>query len=116
MHVLPRRFAGLCLPAQETIGCGIPVLMPDIDPNNRWLPASWLLRTGGEVERLVMPSGIEFDIHRVDVGALAERILELARDDEQVRQMHVEACAIAEAMSWDVLTPRYIELLAGPGR
>ena len=40
--VLPRRYAGLCLPMNEALMSGIPVFMTNISPNNAILPADWL--------------------------------------------------------------------------
>jgi hypothetical protein len=44
MLVLPRRYAGLCLPAQEAMGHGCLVAMPNVEPQMRWpivaLPAT----------------------------------------------------------------------------
>lgn len=41
--LLPRRYGGLCLPMLESLALGIPVIMPDISPNNDVLPAEWLV-------------------------------------------------------------------------
>jgi hypothetical protein len=40
--VLPRRYAGLCLPMNEALLSGLPVFMTDISPNNFILPNKWL--------------------------------------------------------------------------
>lgn len=40
--ILPRRYAGLCLPMNEALMSGIPVFMTDISPNNKILPKEWL--------------------------------------------------------------------------
>jgi hypothetical protein len=39
--VLPRRYAGLCLPMNEALLSGLPVFMPRISPNNVILPDKW---------------------------------------------------------------------------
>ena len=39
--VLPRRYAGLCLPMNEALLSGLPVFMPRISPNNVILPNKW---------------------------------------------------------------------------
>jgi len=41
--VLPRRYAGLCLPMNEALLSGLPVFMTDISPNNSVLPKDWLI-------------------------------------------------------------------------
>ena len=40
--VLPRRYAGLCLPMNEALMSALPVFMTDISPNNAILPDRWL--------------------------------------------------------------------------
>jgi len=41
--VLPRRYAGLCLPMNEALMSGLPVFMPRISPNITVLPDEWTL-------------------------------------------------------------------------
>jgi glycosyltransferase involved in cell wall biosynthesis len=43
--VLPRRYAGLCLPMNEALISGLPVFMTDISPNNLLLPKEWLIKS-----------------------------------------------------------------------
>ena len=40
--ILPRRYAGLCLPMNEALMSALPVFMTDISPNNTILPKEWL--------------------------------------------------------------------------
>lgn len=40
--ILPRRYAGLCLPMNEALMSGLPVFMTNISPNNLILPKKWL--------------------------------------------------------------------------
>lgn len=41
--IMPRRYGGLCLPMNEALIAGLPVIMTDIEPNNRILPRDWLV-------------------------------------------------------------------------
>lgn len=41
--IMPRRYAGQCLPMTEALSCGLPVIMTDVDPNNKILPPEWLI-------------------------------------------------------------------------
>jgi glycosyltransferase involved in cell wall biosynthesis len=43
--VLPRRYAGLCLPMNEALMSALPVFMTDISPNNYILPKEWLVES-----------------------------------------------------------------------
>jgi glycosyltransferase involved in cell wall biosynthesis len=105
--ILPRRFGGLCLPANEAIGAGIPVIMPDIDPNNTWLPAEWLTES-------MLAGDFRAKQHifwyRTDPQVLAAKIDQLALDND----FYVRACAkahvIRQQLSWETLTPRYFEV------
>jgi hypothetical protein len=40
--ILPRRYAGLCLPMNEALISALPVFMTNISPNNDLLPPDWL--------------------------------------------------------------------------
>jgi glycosyltransferase involved in cell wall biosynthesis len=40
--ILPRKYAGLCLPMNEALMSGLPVFMTDISPNNIILHGRWL--------------------------------------------------------------------------
>lgn len=47
--IMPRRYGGQCLPMSEALLSGLPVIMTDIDPNDKILPKAWLvpaLKTG----------------------------------------------------------------------
>jgi hypothetical protein len=43
--VLPRRYAGLCLPMNEALMSALPVFMTNISPNNAILPEEWLIKS-----------------------------------------------------------------------
>lgn len=107
--ILPRRFGGLCLPANEAIGAGIPVVMPDIHPNNLWLPASWLTKAeyAGEFR-----AHQHITYHRSDPVALAAKIDQLATNPDFYAGAVHEAARLRTELSWDTLKPSYLELLS----
>jgi glycosyltransferase involved in cell wall biosynthesis len=108
--IMPRKFGGLCLPVQEALGAGIPVIMPDIAPNNTWLPKDWLVpatRTGEFKARRMI------DLHMVDHIALAARIDLLAGDSDFYCGAVESAHQLADALSWDAMRPQYEQALAG---
>jgi hypothetical protein len=43
--ILPRRYAGLCLPMNEALISALPVFMTNISPNNKVLPPEWLFES-----------------------------------------------------------------------
>jgi hypothetical protein len=69
--VLPRRYAGLCLPMNEALLSGLPVFMTDISPNNQVLPSEWLVasyRTDELMTRTML------DVYSADPVQLAAKI------------------------------------------
>jgi glycosyltransferase involved in cell wall biosynthesis len=108
--ILPRRFGGLCLPANESIGAGIPVIMTDIDPNNTWLPRNWLVHAhyAGEFRAKQM-----VQTYRADEFALAAIIDRIATDSEFYRTAVDTARALRDSLSWEALRPRYEQVMAG---
>ncbi len=107
--VIPRRFGGLCLPCQEAIGCGIPVLMPDIDPNNRFLPKEWLFDVLPEVESFQTRTKI--DLYTPDVLDIARMMVSLYQSPELVQKMHHQAKDQAKWISWHALIVKYTALI-----
>lgn len=106
--VLPRRYGGLCLPAQEACGAGLALVMSDLIPNQMW-PGP---RVQAEFHRKVtMPCG-RVPVYDVNPAVLAVAMDALA-DPAVRRAAQVESLAWAEAHSWAALAPRWLELFAG---
>lgn len=102
--ILPRRYGGLCLPANESLGAGIPILMPDIDPNNHWLPMEWL-----------MPASIynhfeaanSVSVYQTKPAVLADYVDAFATDSSLYSRSVAEARRLARCYSWDALLDQY---------
>lgn len=114
--ILPRRYGGLCLPMNEALMVGLPVIMTDISPNNRILPKKWLLPST-VTARFEGRSTI--DVYSADTQELAKKIDELAAMDElAMRNQKEVAFSIGkDNYSEKVLLPKYkktIMKLTGP--
>jgi len=105
--ILPRRFGGLCLPANEAVGAGLPVIMPNIDPNNRWLPTEWLTPAIRQGEARAKQ---QFVHYRTEPETLADRIDQLATDTTFYRRAVDQAQQLRHQYSWETLKPRYQDL------
>ena len=108
--LLPRRYGGLCLPMNEGLMAGLPVIMPRISPNTMILPRKWQLtatRVGSFKPRTVI------DIYQASDKALASRIDWLCSiSDEQLKTEKQEAFEIAKKeYEAETLLPRYKEVL-----
>lgn len=105
--VLPRKYGGLCLPMQEALAAGIPVIMPDIEPNDYRLPKQWLVmakRTRSFMTRT------QIDIYETDPNHLAFKMCEFA-DEDFMRWSNQEAKQIGKGLRWETLTPMYQSML-----
>lgn len=96
--VLPRRFGGLCLPAQEAMGAGMPVIMPHISPNNSWLPARWLVPAE---QRGEFTAKTRVQLYTTDPYELAVKMDQFATDVSFYANAVAMARDIARVGSWD---------------
>ena len=98
--IYPRRYAGLSLPMNEALSCGLPVLMTDMKPQNRILPRHWLIPVSN-IRQWKLRNVI--DLATINPLALAQKIdawvnRDIARDSELAGE-------IAESFSWPVVKP-----------
>lgn len=101
--VMPRKYGGLCLPVQEALAAGIPVIMPDIEPNNYLLPKQWLVKA--ERTRSFMTRTM-IDIYETDPNMLAFKMCEFS-DDEFMKWSNKEAEQIGKGLKWETLKTYY---------
>lgn len=71
--IMPRRYGGACLPMTEALAAGLPVIMSNIDPNNKVLPKEWLVQAK---HAGTFMTRTEIDLYSVDHNALADKIIE----------------------------------------
>lgn len=104
--VMPRRFGGLCLPAQEAIAAGMPVLMPAISPNE-WLPEQWLF-PAEEAGSFMAKQRVTY--YRTDPEVLAAKLDEYATLPPSTWADDVQR--LQHELSWDRLRDEYINVLS----
>lgn len=102
--VMPRRYGGLCLPVNEALGAGMPVIMPAIDPNDTWLNAEWLVPATKTDEFMARTT---IDIFTTDAQALAEKIDQFATDRSFYSRAKHLAYNYKHRQSWETLKPVY---------
>lgn len=104
--VMPRKYGGNCLPLNEALASGMPVIMPDIIPNNNLLPPEWLVPA--YISDSFTPR-TKVDIWTTDHKALVERIEWIKSQD--IKKLSQQASNIADTISWKTLLPKYMEAL-----
>lgn len=105
--IMPRRFGGLCLPVNEALAAGMPVIMPNISPNE-WLPAEWLVDAGWCA---TFRAKQRVDIYSANHKALASKIDQFATDHTFHTAAKTKATALAGSLSWHTLLPEYQKAL-----
>lgn len=107
--VLPRRYAGASLPMNEALAAGLPVIMTDIDPNNKVLPKNWLVPSE---KRTSFMARTEIDVYSADRTDLAARMAQFTLlGDKKLKKYKEQAREIAQKeyssetvkRKWDLL-------------
>ena len=106
--ILPRRYGGLCLPVNEAIGAEMPVIMPDISPNNEWLPKEWLVKADFDFD-FVRGDKETIDVYKVDTKELAKKIDKIASDRDFYATLKIQSQKLKAKNSWETLLPLYLE-------
>lgn len=108
--ILPRRYGGLCLPMNEALMSGLPVIMPNIEPNNKILPSEWL------VDAKVFNSftaRTAIDVYASDAGHLASKLdwLSNMSDDEMLKVKQQAFKLALKHYESETLRPEYQRIL-----
>lgn len=101
--VMPRKYGGLCLPMQEALAAGIPVIMPNIEPNGYRLPPQWLSqasKNGSFMTRTMI------EIYETDANFLAYKMCEFGNRDF-MKWSNKEAIEIGKGLKWEKLQEYY---------
>lgn len=105
--VIPRRYGGQCLPAQEGAVCGLPLVMPRLSPQNTW-PGP---RFGAALGPQVAMKGGPFVVHRPVPRDLARVMDRMVRGEIDVEHESEASLAWAEETSWANIEPLWREIL-----
>lgn len=109
VFIMPRRYGGLCLPINEALGAGMPVIMPNISPNSEWLDKRWLVEAEKNFVFTPGRRGGSIDVYKVDPQKLAAKIDEFATDNKLYERAAEEARTLAGKYSWAELKPLYLD-------
>jgi len=101
--VMPRKYGGLCLPINEALGAEMPVIAPDISPNNIWLPKEWLTPAR---KSITLKSRKPVDVYESDLKQLAHKMDQFC-DPDFYDEARGKAKHLKNSISWKNLLPLY---------
>lgn len=107
--VLPRRYAGLCLPMNEALLSSMPVFMTDIEPNNKILPSDWLAESS-KIDELMTRTML--DVYEADPEKLTNKINKYMNMDDKTPIKQSAFWIGYNNFSSDILKDKYLELFA----
>ncbi len=106
--ILPRRYAGLCLPMNEALLSALPVFMTDISPNNAVLPKEWLAEST-KIGSFRTKSMV--DIYNVAPDKFANVIDKYIKNNNK-KEIKEKALSIGlENFSVDNLKQKYLDII-----
>lgn len=106
--VMPRKYGGLCLPVNEALSSGMPVIMTNISPNDDLLDRSWLVNAthvGHYPDRYWVP------MFEANIGSLTERMRYFGENDDNVIQANKRADEIAQMYAWENMISEYNQVM-----
>jgi glycosyltransferase involved in cell wall biosynthesis len=107
--IIPRKYGGLCLPINEALGAGMPVVATDISPNNLWLPKEWLIPAKKTISFQCRKS---IDVYESQPEHLAAKIDQFCQDDFYSRAVSI-VNDFRQDISWAKWRPIYHEIFDG---
>jgi glycosyltransferase involved in cell wall biosynthesis len=105
--VLPRRYGGLSLPAQEALASGCAVIMPDVSPNSFWP----VIRVPANAHGTIHTKLGHVRLFTTDADAILRTLHDLHHDRDMLRYFRDEALRWADANRWGRHADHYRELL-----
>jgi len=105
--VLPRRYAGLCLPMNESLFSALPVFMTNIEPNNKVLPEEWLIDSNFITE---FKTKTMIDVYGADPKHFAQIIDEYVNKLDQTKDKYKAISIAEELFNPESLKEKYIKI------
>lgn len=106
--LLPRHYGGLSLQLNEALATGMPVIMPNVSPQNGFLPKDMLIPASGYTP-IETRSTIEW--WAVKPKDLAEKIDWLVTNPSMTAWLSAQAGEVANSIAWDRLLPEYRKVI-----
>lgn len=108
--VLPRRYGGNCLPLNEALSAGMPVIMSDLSPQNDLLPHNWLVKA--RLMDTEFAPRFKIPVYECLPAEIMLKMLWFkSLSNQDMARENQRASDLAETISWEVMAPKYREVL-----
>ena len=108
LMVLPRKYGGLCLPMNEALLSGLPVILTNVSPNNTILPLEWLVEAS--YDRTINFKG-PTDSYETDPEKLAELVDKFINEYDIPATKHKAYEIGYNNFAPDVLKDKYLSII-----
>lgn len=107
--VLPRKYGGNCLPMNEALAAGMPVIMSKLSPQVDFLPERWLV--DAKLTDIDFVPRVKIDVYDVEPAALMLKMSWFkSLSNKDMMEQGQMANALAESISWKEMQPKYQEV------
>lgn len=107
--VLPRKYGGNCLPMNEALSAGMPVIMSKISPQTDFLPQRWLV--DAHLTETDFAPRFKLEVYECNPAALMLRMRWFkSLSNADMKAQSFLANDLADSISWDVMKPKYEEV------
>jgi hypothetical protein len=106
--ILPRRYAGLCLPMNESLMSGLPVFMTDISPNNFILPQEWLVESN-KIDKIL--TRMWLDVYGANPKKLANLIDNYIESNDKENQKRKAYEIALQNFDINMLRDKYLNII-----
>jgi hypothetical protein len=106
--VLPRRYAGLCLPMNEALMSALPVFMTNISPNNAILPDKWLAESK-QIDSFRTKSMV--NVYDAKSDSLAKIIDKYVKNNNKTEIKQIAYSIGIDNFSVDNLKNKYLDII-----
>jgi glycosyltransferase involved in cell wall biosynthesis len=107
--VLPRKYGGNCLPMNEALAAGMPVIMSKVSPQTDFLPDEWLVEA--HKTDIKFAPRFPLDVYECDPAALMLKMRWFkSLDDMRMLKQSQTASDLAYSISWEIMKPKYEEV------
>ncbi len=109
IFIMPRRYGGLCLPLNEAMSVGMPIMMTDMKPQNEFLPKETFIKPDSFKPLNIADNYLE--IANIKPKDIASKIDEVANmSSKHIQELSKWSDYIAEEWSWEKLLPKYLKV------